>query len=219
MIPDLENINIPLQKRYDQFLEWISQQGNNNPEFLAPKLEVEPSVVDLFYELGALGEEEFKIIDQHKIDVGILYLIVHFNKPIRNRIYPRIVDFMGMAQPVSAIREFVEEEIVSVYSGLLKKICGGYWKSISAYLRAKDINEGLLKKNVRRFFYGIGNHVDSGKEITINQLDYAAQIIVYDDEYGHGVFLNDQVKKDFLGDCTLMEEAIGLIKGLVEASR
>ncbi len=219
MTPELENIEIPLQQRYDQFLEWVSQQGNNNPEVLAPKLDVQPSVIDLFYELGALEPEEFTIIDEHKIDVGILYLIVHFNKPIRSRIYPRVADFMELAQPLSAIRDFVDEEIVSVYSGLLKKICGGYWKSISGYLKAKDINTGLLKKGIRGFFFSIGRHVDNGNELTINQLEYAAQIIVFDDEYEHGVFLNDQVLKDYPDDCELMKEAVELIKGLVEASR
>lgn len=219
MIPELENIEIPLQERYDQFLEWVSQQSINNPEFLAPKLEVQPSVIDLFYELGALETEEFDIIDEHKIDVGILYLIVHFDKSIRSRIYARVVEFRELAQPLTAIREFVDEEIVSVYSGLLKQVCGGYWKSISQYLKAKDIDTGLLKKSVRSFFYSIGKHVSSGNELTINQLDYAAQMIVFDDEYEHGVFQNDQVHKDYPDDCQLMREALELIKGLVEANR
>jgi hypothetical protein len=219
MIPDLINIEVPLQERYDQFLKWVSEQGNSNPEYLAPKLKVHPSIVDLFYELGALDAEEFSIIDEHKIDVGILYLIVHFNKTIRRKIYPRIDEFKLMAQPLSAIRDFVDDEIVSVYSGLLKQISGGYWKSIAAYLKAKDVDIGLLKKGVRGFFYSIGKHVDNGNELTINQLEYAAQIIVYDDEYKHGVFLNDQVQKDFSEDYELMVEAIELIKGLVEANR
>ena len=219
MIPDLENINIPLQKRYDQFLEWVSQQGNNNPEVLAPKLNVPPSIIDLFYELGALEPEEFEIIDEHKIDTGILYLIVHFNKSIRSRIYPQVAAFMEMDQPLTAIREFVDDEIVSVYSNLLKEISGEYWKSISAYLKAKGIDSGMLKKKVRSFFYNIGRHVTSGNELTISQLEYAAQIIVYDYEYEHGVFLNDQVQKDYKADCELMTEAIELIRGLVESNR
>lgn len=218
-IPELENIDIPLQVRYDEFLEWTSQQGNNNPEFLAPKLNVEPSIVDLFFELGALDEDEFQIIDQYKIDVGILYLIVHFGKAIRKRIYPKMSEFLGLAHPLTAIRDFVDEEIVSVYSVLLRQINGGYWKSISAYLKAKGVNDGLLKKGVRSFFFSIGRHVSLGNELTINQLEYVAQIVIYDNEYEHGVFMNDQAQKDYAEDCKLIEEVVELIKGLVESNR
>lgn len=216
---DLENIENPLQERYDRFLEWVSQQGNYNAEFLAPKINVEPSVIDLFFELGALEVDEFKIIDAHKIDVGILYLIVHFNKAIRSRIYPVISDFLSLPHPLSAIREFVDQEIVSEYNLLLSKVSGNYWKSISAYLKAKDVNSGLFNAKARSFFYDIGNAVNRNSILTLNQLDYAAQILVFDSELRHGVFFNDQAKKDYPTDCDNMAEALELIKGLIEAGR
>jgi hypothetical protein len=127
MILDLLNSEIPLQDRYDNFLSWLDEQNNHNSDYLASLQGVGTWIIDLYFQLHDLDDEEFKIIADNNIDLDTVYFIVHFKKVIRYKIYLKIKVFLSLRQTLSAIRSYVYNEVIAEYEHKLQQISGDFW--------------------------------------------------------------------------------------------
>lgn len=213
--PKLKDTTVSLAARYESFLKWLLNQNNQNIEYLASILQVEPGIVDLFFRLGEVEPEEYEIISKEEIDIDILVLIIYWKKAIRYRIYSKIGEFLSLPQPATAVREFVEENIIGTYESMLQEISVEYWNSIVRYLKDRNITGGAFSPKFRSMLVGVIRKLSDDETISQGQLDWIAQAIICDHDDEMGVFFSANAKKKFPKDCLKIKEILELIKGLV----
>lgn len=198
---NLLNTAIPLQKRYDDFIIWLSKKNHAVIEFMAQELEISVSEVDVFNELDSLDEDEFEIIDSIGFDVGLLFIIVRSPKEVRKIMYDRSKEILNSEQPLTKLKSIVDEH--SDYTSieeLAKKVTGNCWKSIASYLRQRDIASGTINKKIRQMFMQVGNQITAGNAISEGQLSWIIRAIEHDKANSLGVFTNDTIKTEFQED-------------------
>lgn len=198
---NLLNTTIPLQQRYDDFLLWLSAKNHAVIEFMAQELELTVSEVDVFNELGALDEEEFKIIDSIGFDVGLLFIVVRSPKEIRKIMYDRNEEILHSQQPLTKLKSIIDEH--SDYTSieeLTKKITGSCWKSVASYLRQREITSGTITKQIRRMLMQVGNRIIAGNEISEKQLNWIIRAIEHDKASTLGIFTNETIRTEFQED-------------------
>src|SRR3954451_1143584 len=103
----LLNPKTPLQDRYDDFVRWITSKNHSIPELIAQDLGVSVSVVDVYFQLGRLDDDEFAIIDSCGFDIGSLFVFIRQPKKVRKRIYHNSKLLLQSKQPLQAIRKFI----------------------------------------------------------------------------------------------------------------
>lgn len=198
---NLLNSSIPLQKRYDDFIIWQSSINHVVIEFMAQELGLTVSEVAVFNELGELEDDEFTIIDKTGFDIGLLFIVVRAPKKVRRIMYDRSVEILKFPQPLTLLKEIVDEH--SDYTGieeLVKQIAGDCWKSLASYLRQRDIISGTITKDIRSMFMRVANNINKGNEITEKQLGWIIRAIQHDYAQSIGVFTNETVRTEFPDD-------------------
>lgn len=203
--------NVAIQKRYDDFVRWISSKNNNVTELLAEELGVDSSVVDVFFELGNLDEEEFIEIDNNKIDVGALFVFIRCSKDIRQKVYCRSNILLSSQQPLKAIREFIDNEKVDL-DILVNSLSAKSLGSIATYLKSRDIDEGALNKGFRSMIVNAAKSVNKKSKISDKMIDWILEALTYDQEKQLGVFLNGDLKSKFPADFEIIKSIIENIK-------
>nr|WP_315088855.1 hypothetical protein [uncultured Chryseobacterium sp.] len=193
--------SIPLQERYDAFLLWQSSINHVVIEFMAQELGLNVSEVAVFNELGELEEDEFDIIDKTKFDIGLLFIVVRAPEKVRRIMYDRSEEILKSSQPLTFLKEIVDEHSdYTEIEELVKQISGDCWKSIASYLRQRNIISGTITKNIRRMLMQVGNNINDAKEISEGQLGWIIRAIQHDHADSIGIFTNDTVKADFNDD-------------------
>src|SRR5476651_911854 len=121
-ILNLTDSSIPISKRYDDFLLWSHDHPSIIPEVIAENLGVEISVVNVFHQLGEF-EQEFPKIDEKKINVDSLFLLVRYDNP---KVWAKVFDdaeiIQGDPQPMNALRMFIEKIMIPDYYETINKI-------------------------------------------------------------------------------------------------
>lgn len=85
---NLLDSNVPLQERYDKFLNWANQNSVVATNLVAEKLSINVAHVEVYYDLGKIeNESEFQIIDSKKISLDSLVLILKEEENTRQKIY------------------------------------------------------------------------------------------------------------------------------------
>lgn len=198
---NLLDSSLPLQKRYDDFLLWQSSINHVVIEFMAQELGLTVSDVAVFNELGELEDDEFAIIDKTGFDIGLLFIVVRAPEKVRRIMYDRSTEILKSSQPLTLLKEIVDEH--SDYTSieeLVKQISGDCWKSVASYLRQRNITSGTITKNIRGMLMQVGNNTNDEKGITEGQLGWIIRAIQHDYTDSIGVFTNDIVKADFNDD-------------------
>lgn len=209
-IPKLTDNTIPLQKRFEEFVLWSTSNPCGVIDRLAEQLSVAPGVVEVFYELGNLDEKEFEIIDEKKIDIDSLFLVVRCNKAIREMIYENAGRLMR-DRPITAIREFIEEHSVPNFNPLIQSISANVWGKTAQYLKALNIEDGTINKNFRSMLVRANIIKKGGKEISEKMVNWIVSGIVHDLESELGIFTNENIKNNFPKDFVVIEKIIFLI--------
>jgi hypothetical protein len=207
--------HIPLQKRYDDFVVWISEKTNNVPELIAVELEVEPSVVDVFFELANFDTEEFAMIDKCELDIDELFIIVRTKRNIRMQVYENAKTLLADPQPLKAIREFIDNAIFGTQDQLLRKVSSGAWKCVAKYLKSRSIEDGTITRKYRSLLVSLAKYKDQDKEFSDKQIDWLVRGILHDHEAELRIFTSNDLKNSFKDDYILIEKALELIKATV----
>jgi hypothetical protein len=192
---------ISLQKRYDDFLRWLSTKNHAIIELMADELGITISEVDVFNELGDLDDEEFGIIDKIGFDIGLLFIVVRAPKDIRKIMYERHSEISKSHQPLTALKSIVDEH--SDYASieeLVQKVSGECWKSVSSYLKQRDIVSGTITKKIRGMLIQVGNKIMAENIVTEGQIGWLIRAIEHDKTNNLGIFTNDIVKDTFNDD-------------------
>ncbi|MEJ7676850.1 MAG: hypothetical protein WKG06_03015 [Segetibacter sp.] len=187
----LLNGKILLQERYDNFVRWITSKNHSIPELIAQDLGVPVSVVDVFFQLGRLDDDEFPIIDSCQFDVGSLFVFIRHSKKVRMRVYGNSKLLLKARQPLQAIRKFIESVIEVDLDKEVLSISKGAWKCVSKYLLDRAIDENVLNNSFRNMIK---------QKLTGPRIDWILQAIVYDREKSLKVFSNDILKDNFQPD-------------------
>jgi len=202
---NLLDSSIPLQKRYDDFILWLSSKNHAVIELMAQELGLAVSEVAVFNELGELEDDEFAVIDKTGFDIGLLFIVVRAPEKVRRIMYDRSVEILKSSQPLTLLKEIgdAHSDYTSIEE-LVKQISGNCWKSIASYLRQRSIVSGTITKNIRRMLMQVGNNINNEKEITDGQLGWIIRAIQHDNAESIGVFTNETIKTDFNDDYLLI---------------
>ena len=209
----LTDADIPIQKRYDAFLIWCNEHPSSVSEIIAEQLGVNSSIIDVYLLLGDL-EEEFDIIDQKKIDVDFLFLIVRCDKYLRMKIYNNSEVILSNDQPVNALRTFIDKETVPDFATLIQQVSPAAWGSIAKYLKDRGITSGRLSISFRSMLVMATRHRKAGKEISEKMADWIILAMTRDKEKGFNVFLNDGLKKKLPEDYKIFETIFSQIENV-----
>ena len=197
----LLDASIPLQKRYDDFLLWQSSINHVVIEFMAQELVLTVSEVAVFNELGELEEDEFDIIDKTGFDIGLLFIVVRAPEKVRRIMYSRCDEILKSSQPLTFLKEIVDEH--SDYTGieeLVKQISGDCWKSIASYLKQRNIISGTINSAIRSMLMQVGNKINKKSDVSDKQYEWIVRAIQHDHAQSIGVFTNETIKTDFNDD-------------------
>lgn len=197
----LLNALIPLQKRYDAFLLWLSSKNHAVIEFMAQELGLTVSEVDVFNELGDLDEDEFNRIDKIGFDIGLLFIVVRAPKEIRNIMFDRHQEILNSLQPLTVLKSIVDEH--SSYTSIeemVRKISSDCWKSIASYLRQRDLVSGTITKKIRGMIMQVGIKVSRDEGISEGQLDWIVRAIEHDHTKTLGIFTNESIRTEYYED-------------------
>jgi hypothetical protein len=193
--------SIPLQQRYDSFVLWISKKNNNVPDLLAFELEVDTGVVEVFFELGNLDDDEFEIIDQSKLDISEMFIFVRFNRSIRNKVYEKAAELLASPQPLSAIKAFIDKQSQTNIEELVGQVSPKCWSAISKYLKDRDIVNGTITRRIRSMFVNVAKGTLTGK-----MTDWIIRAIFHDKEKELGIFTSELIKQKYPTDYQLFVE-------------
>jgi len=210
-ILNLLDTSIPLQKRYDTFLKWDNQNAFTVTNLVATKLEIGIAHVEVFFDLGKLDDEEFPIIDDKKISIDSLVLIVKEEKSTRLKVYSDYEKIVNTIQPIKALREYIDNLINPSIDHLYEKLTSGVFFSISKYLKQRGIDETPLNLWFRSFMVGCGKTVSKGENLSERQKAQITRAISYDNMSSLNVFSNDILKNDFEADFNVFQEITELI--------
>lgn len=197
----LLDASIPLQKRYDDFLLWQSSINHVVIEFMAQELGLTVSEVAVFNELGEFEEDEFDIIDKTGFDIGLLFIVVRSPEKVRRIMYSRCDEILKSSQPLTFLKEIVDEH--NDYTGieeLVKLISGDCWKSISSYLKQRNIISETINSGFRSMLMQVGNKINKESEVTEKQYGWIVRGIQHDYAKSIGVFTNETIKTEFSED-------------------
>ncbi|GEM63389.1 hypothetical protein SF1_13710 [Sphingobacterium faecium NBRC 15299] len=197
----LLDLSIPLQQRYDCFLIWLSSKNHVVIEFMAQDLGLTVSEVDVYNGLGELEDDEFAAIDKTGFDIGLLFIVLRAPEKVRRLMYKRSDEILKSSQPLTLLKEIVDEN--SDYTGieeLVKLISGNCWKSIASYLKQRNIDRNTLSVKLRSMLMGVGNSINLKKQISDAQLAWIIRAIQFDHSESSGVFTNEILEKDFNDD-------------------
>lgn len=197
----LLDASIPLQKRYDNFLLWQSSINHVVIEFMAQDLGLTVSEVAVFNELGELEEDEFAVIDKTGFDIGLLFIVLRAPEKVRRIMYGRSDEVLKSSQPLTFLKEIVDEH--NDYTGieeLVKQISGDCWKSISSYLKQRNIISETINSGFRSMLMQVGNKLNKELEVSEKQYGWIVRGIQHDYAKAIGVFTNETIKNDFNDD-------------------
>lgn len=202
----LEDLSIPLRKRYDDFLVWSNSNASSIIEIIAEQLGVQPGVVDVFNELANLEDDEFEIIDKNKIDIDSLFLIVRNNKSIRSKIYENSTQLLKSDQPLTAIRSFIERAVEPNYHELVQKISPNSLKSIAKYLKDRSIVSGTITAQLPSMLSKAAVKRSKEELISEKMVDWIIRAMTRDLEKELNIFCNDNIKNNFPEDYKIFIE-------------
>ncbi|MGF7072370.1 hypothetical protein [Mucilaginibacter sp. 3215] len=199
-ILNLTDNSIPISKRYDDFLIWSNQNTSIVPDVIAEKLEVDSSVVDVFHQLGEL-EDEFKIIDEKKIDIATLFILVRYDNPeARAKVYDNAETLLADPQPMKAVREFLENLVVPDYSTIINQVSANAWAEVSKALKARDIVAGTITKQFRSMLITAAGLKRRNEPITPKMCDWILRAINVDVQQELRIFSSETLINDFTTD-------------------
>ena len=203
MMKDILNLtdnSISISKRYDDFLMWSNQNTSIVPDVIAEKLEVDSSVVDVFHQLGEL-EEEFDKIDEKKIDIDALFILVHYDNPAaRAKVYENAEQLMNDPQPMRAIREFLDNFTVPNYAEIINQVSAGAWSEIAKSLKARGIVAGSITKRFRGMLVRAANYKKRNEPISPRMCDWIMRGITADVQKELKIFSSETLIDDFTAD-------------------
>lgn len=188
----LTDIGIPIQERYDKFLLWSNTHPAIIADVIAGQIEVDSSVVDVFFLLGEM-EDEFQIIDDKKIDVSALFLIVRCEKAVRMKIYDNAERLLSESQPMHAIRRFIEKASSPDFNSIVNQISATTWKIASKYVRSRKIESGTITSKFPGMLNKAYRFKNNGWRISDNMCDWIIRGIVHDREHEFGIFTNPEI--------------------------
>lgn len=199
--------SVPLQKRYDSFLIWANDNKCITPEPMAAELGITVSEVDIYLMLGAL-EEEFTIIDKAGFDIAHLFIIVRENRrEARNQIYAAAEEILKSSQPLTRIKEILDES--SHYNYVedgVKKISADCWFTISSYLKQRNVENKPITKQFRGMLVTAGKKINAGKELSDKMMNWIIGAIQHDLDNDLGVFTNDDIKNKHIKDYEILSD-------------
>jgi hypothetical protein len=191
-ILNLTDVGIPIQKRYDEFLLWSNSHSSIIPDVIADQIKVDSSVVDVFLVLGEL-EDEFDIINEKKIDVSALFLIVRCKKEVRLKIYDNAEVLLAESQPMHAIRKFIEKASSPDFTEVINMITAKTWKIISNYIKQRKIESGTISDKFPNMLAKCSTFKTQGKLISEPMCEWIIRAIVHDKEHAFGIFTNVEI--------------------------
>jgi len=207
----LLDMSIPLSERYDKFLLWMSTKNHSIPELLAHEIGVNPSVIDVFFMLGHIDDEEFNMIDARKLDIGALFIFIRYSKEIRTKVYENAEKLLKSGQPLAMIKAFIDEHNTFNAGELIQKVSSKCWSKISQYLKQRSIVNGTITAGFRSFLVTCAKQKNQGKELSTAQVDWIERAILHDKIKELGIFTNSALVKNFNDDYLLLKEIINNI--------
>ncbi len=210
---DLLDLKIPLMERYNRYLKWDSQNSIVAIQIISQNLGISEANVEVYFDLGKLDDEEFDIIDNCKIPIDHLFLIIKEDKERRIELYNNYITIInGTNEPVKAIRNYIDGDNEPLFKQLLQNVSYGAYRSISSYLKQTNTVKGTITTGFRSCLYQVSNKVENGDEISDGQTDWIVKAISYAESQGLNVFSNDLLKSDFIDDYEIFQKIIGEIK-------
>ncbi len=193
--------SIPLQKRYDDFLLWQSSINYVVIELLAQELGLNVSEVAVFNELGELEDDEFAVIDKTGFDIGLLFIVVKAPEKIRRIMYDRSDEILKSSQPLTFLKEIVDEhsDYTSIHE-LVKQISGDCWKSVSSYLKQRNLTSGTINTGIRNMLRQVGDKINKNSEVSERQYDWIVRAVEHDYAQSLGIFTNETIETEFSDD-------------------
>ncbi len=206
---------IPLQKRYDSYLEWDNQYSIISPHVTAEKLEIGIAHVEVFLDLGKLSPEEFAIIDNNKIGIDYLLLIVKEGKERRLEIYENFSSIIAnTTEPIKSLRNFIDGSDEPLLKEKLAKISPRAYYSIAQYLKQTSTTNGTITKPFRGLLVSVGKLINAEKEMSDKQSDWIIRAITHDNIHTLKVFTNDILKNDCPEDFEIFREIISILTNI-----
>lgn len=198
---NLLDSSIPLQKRYDDFILWLSSKNHAVIELMAQELGLAVSEVAVFNELGELEDDEFAVIDKTGFDIGLLFIVVRAPEKVRRIMYDRSVEILKSSQPLTLLKEIgdAHSDYTSIEE-LVKQISGDCWKSIASYLRQRNITSGTITTKIRSMLMQVGKRINTQSEVSDKQYAWIIRAIQHDYSESIGAFANEIVKTEFFED-------------------
>lgn len=212
----LLDANIPLQERYDRYLEWISQHSTVSPNIIAQELEMSIAYVEVFLDLGKLDQDEFSIIDEIEISIDSLVLIVkEDSKEKRLKIYRNYLSIVSDTnEPIKALRNFIDGDDEPLFMEKLLLVSPQAYYSIASYLKQTGIENAVMPKKFRGFIVTIGKLIEANKPISDKQCDWVVKAVAYDKAQSLKIFSNEILKNDFNKDYLIFQEIMLMISTL-----
>jgi hypothetical protein len=203
----LLDTKIPLSKRYDEFIIFVSGRNNSIPEFVANDLGIEPWQVDVFFELNNLDEEEFEIIDKIGFDIGHLFVVVRAERRIRNLMYERCEEILTAEQPLTILKNITDENShYNVVEQNIHLISAKCYKSLATYLKDTKIVNGTITSKFSSFLNKVSARRSKNEIISEKMASWIIRAIHHDKEKNLGIFTNDIVKNEYPEDLKLIVE-------------
>lgn len=209
----LLDTSVPLLDRYDIYLEWESQNSTISLQVVSQNLEIGIAYVEVFIDLGKLDVEEFKIIDEKKIDMDSLVLILKENKEDRKHIYENFLSIISnTSEPVKSLRNFIGGDNEPLFREKLINISPEAYFRISQYLKQTGIINGTITKSFRGFLVTIGKKIQNEEFISDKQFDWLVKAISHSNVHSLDIFTNEIIRVDFPEDYNIFRQIIDLIE-------
>ncbi|WP_333810081.1 hypothetical protein [Flavobacterium sp.] len=201
--------NIPLSERYDSYLEWETQNSTISIQVIAQNLGIREAHVEVYFDLGKLDEEEFNTIDDSKIPIDHLFLIIKEDKQKRIELYNNYKIIVNdTKEPIKAIRNYIDGDNEPLFKKMLHNVSPNAYYSVSSYLKQRDIQSGTIIKGFRGCLINVGNRVKNGDVISDKQIDWIVKAIAHSEVESLNVFSNDILKNDLPDDYEIFRKII-----------
>lgn len=209
----LLNADIPLQIRYDKYLEWESQNSTVSLQVVAQNLEIRIAYVEVFVDLGKLDEEEFNIIDDCKINIDSLVLITKEEKPTREKIYSNYnIIISNTNEPLKALRNFIDGDNEPLFREKLERVSPEAYFKIAQYLKQVGIEQGTITKQFRGLLVSVGKRLQNEETVSDPQIDWIVRAITFSNIHTLNVFSNELLETDFPDDYLIFQEIVEIIE-------
>lgn len=208
---DILNLNdslIPISKRYDDFLLWSHEHPSIIPEVIAENLGVEISVVNVFHQLGEF-EQHFQNIDEKKVSVDSLFLLVRYDNPeVWEKVFEQVDVIQGDSQPMNALRMFIEKIMIPDYYETINNISAKAFASIAKTLKARNITSGTINKSFRGMLVLASKNRINNERISNKMCDWIMRAINRDVQNELGIFNNEDLLNNYTEDYNYFEVLI-----------